>query len=342
MEEYPALTDENPYIFNSVDEQPWNENAAAITSLRFGSAVSPTSLAFWLRDTAVASINWANCDTSNVTSIWSAFANTQLVNIKLPSMPELENLQFAFAQNAVLETVDLSDVNSKKIDNMKTTFKGSNAIREIDLTGLGGKISNAQNAFSNDSASSPDMALTTIYAGWELDFTEAARAGAMFRACVDLVGGAGTTYNSSNTGSAYAHPDEGTSNPGYFTDKNAPAPVETVIYNDAFNLNGFDDIIEIGDNIPGASFKIESSVGNIMFQSPNGDPFTGSVGRAAYAISGVKELPAKLCAPYTIQGVQYYPAIDVQNGKIIIRNYRDIETVVEMRSIFTTKITQII
>ena len=36
------------------------------------------------------------------------------------------------------------------------------------------------------------------------------------------MGGQGTTYNSSNpTDMTYAHIDGGTSNPGYFTDKNA-------------------------------------------------------------------------------------------------------------------------
>ena len=44
----------------------------------------------------------------------------------------------------------------------------------------------------------------------------------MFFNCTSLVGGQGTTYNSSNpTDKTYAHIDGGPSNPGYFTDKNA-------------------------------------------------------------------------------------------------------------------------
>ena len=40
----------------------------------------------------------------------------------------------------------------------------------------------------------------------------------MFEGCISLVGGNGTTYNSSNTSKEYAHIDGGISNPGYFTD----------------------------------------------------------------------------------------------------------------------------
>lgn len=41
----------------------------------------------------------------------------------------------------------------------------------------------------------------------------------MFSGCTSLVGGSGTTYNSSNVDKTYAHIDGGTSNPGYFTAK---------------------------------------------------------------------------------------------------------------------------
>ncbi|SHL28847.1 BspA family leucine-rich repeat surface protein, partial [Xylanibacter ruminicola] len=44
----------------------------------------------------------------------------------------------------------------------------------------------------------------------------------MFVNCTNLVGGAGTIYNESHVDATYAHLDGGTSNPGYFTDKNAP------------------------------------------------------------------------------------------------------------------------
>ena len=42
----------------------------------------------------------------------------------------------------------------------------------------------------------------------------------MFNFATNLVGGAGTVYDSSKTDKTYAHIDGGTSNPGYFTLKN--------------------------------------------------------------------------------------------------------------------------
>ena len=47
----------------------------------------------------------------------------------------------------------------------------------------------------------------------------------MFAGCTSLVGGAGTKYNANHKDKTYARIDGGTSNPGYFTAKVAPAKV---------------------------------------------------------------------------------------------------------------------
>ena len=43
----------------------------------------------------------------------------------------------------------------------------------------------------------------------------------MFYDCASLVGGQGTAYDADHVNAEYAHIDGGTSNPGYFTAKNA-------------------------------------------------------------------------------------------------------------------------
>ena len=64
--------------------------------------------------------------------------------------------------------------------------------------------------------------LTTIYAGISWDVQNVSSSAQMFKLCTSLVGGQGTAYSSSNpTDKTYAHIDGGTSNPGYFTAKNA-------------------------------------------------------------------------------------------------------------------------
>ena len=58
-----------------------------------------------------------------------------------------------------------------------------------------------------------------------------------FTGCTSLVGGQGTAYDPAHTGADYAHIDGGTSNPGYFTAKDA---------NLRGDVNG-DNSVSIGD-----------------------------------------------------------------------------------------------
>jgi len=63
--------------------------------------------------------------------------------------------------------------------------------------------------------------LKTIYAGSGWTTNAVTYSPYMFNGCTSLVGGKGTTYNSSYVDAGYAHIDGGPSNPGYFTDINA-------------------------------------------------------------------------------------------------------------------------
>ena len=64
--------------------------------------------------------------------------------------------------------------------------------------------------------------LRTIYVGSGWSTAAVTSSTNMFFNCTSLVGGQGTTWNESNpTDKTYAHIDGGTSNPGYFTAKNA-------------------------------------------------------------------------------------------------------------------------
>ena len=61
--------------------------------------------------------------------------------------------------------------------------------------------------------------LTTIYVGSGWKTSAVTSSTDMFTYCTKLVGGAGTTYNSSHTDVGYARIDGGTSTPGYLTAK---------------------------------------------------------------------------------------------------------------------------
>ena len=60
--------------------------------------------------------------------------------------------------------------------------------------------------------------LKTIYVSNKFNTSKVTNSNLMFRGCTNLVGGAGTKYDSNHVDKTYAHIDGGTSNPGYFTD----------------------------------------------------------------------------------------------------------------------------
>lgn len=61
--------------------------------------------------------------------------------------------------------------------------------------------------------------LKTIYVSNKFDVSKVTNSTSMFLDCTNLVGGAGTKYNSTKVDKTYARIDGGTSSPGYFTAK---------------------------------------------------------------------------------------------------------------------------
>ena len=104
---------------------------------------------------------------------------------------EVTNMGWMFANCQVLKVLDLSNFNTTKVTEMSYMFFCSNQ-------------------------------LSTIYVGNEWSTAAVTDSGKMFYNCTSLVGGQGTTYDENHIDASYAHIDGGTSNPGYFTDKNAP------------------------------------------------------------------------------------------------------------------------
>ena len=105
---------------------------------------------------------------------------------------EVTNMSWMFNHCNDLTSLDLSNFNTSNVDRMTCMFYGCYNLRTIYV---GNGWSTAAVTYSSD----------------------------MFTGCTSLVGGQGTAYNSSNPkDKTYAHIDGGTSNPGYFTDKNAP------------------------------------------------------------------------------------------------------------------------
>ena len=124
-----------------------------------------------------------------------------------------------FYESSSLPSVDLSGFNTSKVENMTNMFRNCHDLITLDLTSF-----NTSQVTSMDGMFCNCVYLTTIYVGDGWSTEAVASSIDMFYFCLALEGGKGTAYDiyHSHTDAAYAHIDGGPSNPGYFTDPNAP------------------------------------------------------------------------------------------------------------------------
>ena len=130
---------------------------------------------------------------------------------------EVTDMSYMFAGCEKLTSVDVSHFNTSKVIYMGRMFDLCTRLTSLDLSSFNtSHVAEMRSMFSNCSN------LRTIYVGSGWSTAAVMYSTEMFWNCICLVGGQGTTWNSSNpTDKTYAHIDGGTSNPGYFTDKNA-------------------------------------------------------------------------------------------------------------------------
>ena len=110
-----------------------------------------------------------------------------------------------------MESIDVSGWNTSKVTDMNSMFRKCK-FEDINLRGWNtSKVTNMKEMFYDNSY------VTTIYCGNGWSTSSVETSADMFYNCKKLVGGKGTTYNSSYVSSSYAHNDGGSSNPGYLT-----------------------------------------------------------------------------------------------------------------------------
>lgn len=206
----------------------------------------------------ITELDLSNFDTRKVTTMQSMFAHCDLLTKidvshfdtrKVESMSamffycgSMENLDLSnfdtrkvvymdnmFAMCSTLLSVDLSGFNTNNVTSMDWMFHTCSSLSILDLSSF-----NTSKVYSMDRVFPNCTNLKTIYCseGWT---TENLRTDVynpcIFYGCINLVGGAGTTYNASvypaegmiyvNADLPYAHIDGGTSNPGYLTYKSS-------------------------------------------------------------------------------------------------------------------------
>ena len=156
-------------------------------------------------------------DTHNVTDMSQMFAGCPVSSLDLSNFntENVTNMYHMFRYCAKITTVDLTNFNTANVENMSGMFGYCSSLTSLDLRNFDiKKVTNMSYMFSGCSN------LVTIYCNDNWDTSTVTESGYMFGDCYKLTGGNGTTCNPNIAHSrpvAYAHPDGGISNPGYFT-----------------------------------------------------------------------------------------------------------------------------
>ena len=197
-----------------------------------------TNMGIMFSNCKATSLDLSNFNTSNVTNMSSMFYGSQATTLDLSSFntSNVTNMSSMF-YGSQATSLDLSSFNTSNVTNMDSMFRSAKAKR-IDVSNFNtSNVNNMSFMFMDSKATTLDLSsfntsnvtnmsymfyvsnnLKTIYASSKFVTTNVTSSTDMFFKSTNIVGGAGTKYNSSYVDKTYAHIDGGTSNPGYFTD----------------------------------------------------------------------------------------------------------------------------
>lgn len=181
------------FTFATYSDRPWNGDQAYIRTIEVGSIISPISTAYWFYDTTCYSADLSNLNTDNVTdmnNMFNACYNLNSVDLSSFNTINVTSMEMMFRNCTSLVTLDLSSFDTRSLQSTYYMFQGSNKLQ-------------------------------TIYVSENFVVDGVSSSGYMFeRMSSSLVGGAGTTWSSSNPiDKTYARIDNPPDAPGYFTAK---------------------------------------------------------------------------------------------------------------------------
>lgn len=213
-----GATDADKYIF-TISTVLWKSQRSSIISVEFGSNVSPTDMKFWFYNlTNMTSFDATNLDTSLVTSMQRTFDQCykiETLDLSGFDTSNVINMAQMFSNCDELKSVNLNSFDTSNVTDMSSMFRFDREIETLDLSSF-----NTVNVTNMGYMFGACVLLKTIYASTDFVVSQVTSSSDMLFNLPQIVGGAGTTYNSSNpTDKTYAHIDGGTSNPGYFTAK---------------------------------------------------------------------------------------------------------------------------
>lgn len=199
----------NPYVFEYtgydpgdfssgswVTAPPWVDAMGGISSVIIGSAISPTSMAWWFYGAySLSEIDFSLLDSSNVTDMQHLFdcaecfgENGRTIDLRCLDTSSVTNMAYMLAHMySYAQTIDLSSFDTSNVTNMEGMFR-------------------------------EDYCTETIIVSSDFVTTNVTSSSDMFLWCDMLVGGEGTDYYSIGVDDkTYACIDNPPSAPGYFT-----------------------------------------------------------------------------------------------------------------------------
>ena len=191
----------------------FNKSQAITIDLSSFNTSNVTDMSWMFSNSQTTTLNLSNFNTSNVTSMEEMFYKSQATTIDVSSFntSNVTNMKYMFGYSQAT-ALDLSNFNTSKVTNMYAMFYKSQIIT-LDLSSFDtSNVTDMSYMFNNS------IKLKTIYASNKFKTDLVTSSSNMFYNSTLLVGGLGTTYNSSYVDKTYARIDGGTSSPGYFTD----------------------------------------------------------------------------------------------------------------------------
>ena len=200
---------------------------------------------------SLTSLDLTGFNTEKVTEMEGVFydcSSLKTLDVSHFNTSNVTKMSMMFCGCSGLTNLDVSHFNTSKVTSMRSMFGRCSGLTSLDLrnfstenvtemSGLVGQCTNLEtldlSSFNTANVTSIDYMfydcsnLNTIYASdkWSISNVTYEFGMDVFVNCTKLVGGKGTTYKDGYSDFTFAHIDGGSSNPGYFTGKNA-TPVE--------------------------------------------------------------------------------------------------------------------
>ena len=220
--------------------------AKTITKVVFedGATATDSTAGMFYGWTALQEADLSNLNTSNVTDMWAMFRNCnnlETVNLTGLNTTNVTYMDYMFYGCYALTSLNLSTFDAKNVTTMNSMFYSCKALESV-IFGEDFDTSKVTDMycmfyccyklktldlsrFSTANVTKmtqmfyccEELTTVTVGSGWNTDKVTSSNSSNMFGGDTKLVGGAGTTYNSTYKDKTYAKIDGGADDPGYFT-----------------------------------------------------------------------------------------------------------------------------